>query len=143
MRNERMSPRWRGRIGLGLVLAAAIGVGGAAQAQTTGSCFTVTESGWTSETASVPLSTTVNFGPDRARLACEVAWQRIESTGEQRCATSYSDGTLYRNGQLVPVQANFSDCRCQESNTRTDCSLSTSVQCSYEVYRTAGTQVCN
>lgn len=143
MRMDRMGPLRRGVIGLGFALAAGAGLAGTAQAQGSGTCYTVDQTGWMVEVASIPLSQTVSFGPDLERLACEVAWQRLESAGEQRCASSYSDGTLYRNGQLVPVEVSFSDCRCQESNTNTTCQLSASVQCSYEVYRSAGTEVCN
>ncbi|MGF1627315.1 MAG: hypothetical protein ACFCVH_20735 [Alphaproteobacteria bacterium] len=146
----------RMRTGLWSVLAAcalALGVamtgsaGALAQtelAQSSGSnCRVVAQTGWEYGTASIPLQTTVSFGPDKSRLACEVAWQRIESAGEERCASSYSDGSLYRNGQLQPVSTNFSACRCQDGFSSTTCQLSTSVQCSYEVYRTAGQEVCD
>lgn len=140
--NSRTSRRGRPAVFVSAIVAGAAMLAGMAQAQETG-CRTVDQTGWVAEVTSVPQSTTVNFGPHKARQACEVGWQRIESMGEQHCQTNYSDGTLYRNGQLLPVEPSFSDCRCQESADRTVCQISTSVQCSYEVYRTAGTQICN
>ena len=137
-----------------VVLAVGIALPGAALAeasagavllaQATGeTCRVVEQTGFVREVASVPLQTTVTLGPDKEGLACDVGWQRIESAGEERCLTNYSDGTLYRNGQLEPVSRTSGDCRCQEGFDRTTCQISTAVQCSYEVMRTAGEQVCD
>jgi hypothetical protein len=117
--------------------------GGTTAAIPAGECRVVELTAWITAMADIPLNTTVNLGQDKESLACEFGWERIQSAGEERCRTSYSDAALYRNGRLLSVSQSSSDCRCTDSVAGTSCSLSTTGQCGYEALQTQQIRVCN
>ena len=108
-----------------------------------GQCRTVQQTAWVTAVESVPLQATVELGPNQEGLACDVAWQRIQSAGEEKCRVNFGGSSLYRNGRLLPISRTFADCRCQEGSDRTRCDVSTTAQCGFETQQTQPVEVCN
>ncbi|MEZ5668388.1 MAG: hypothetical protein R3F55_13300 [Alphaproteobacteria bacterium] len=107
-----------------------------------GQCVPSQQTAWVTETASVALVGQASLGPDKQQLACEVALQQLQSSGEQRCATNYNSPGVYRNPVFLPAALTASACRCTETVTTTDCEVSATAQCGYEAMTTQTVQIC-
>ena len=87
---------------------------------------------WTTAVSSVPVQASATLGPNKERLTCDTALQRLESTALQRCSTDFGNSSLYRNAQLLPMAVGAGDCECTSSPGETTCVVSTTIQCGHE-----------
>ena len=107
-----------------------------------GQCGDVRQTAWMTAIETVPNFGREELDADKEQLACDAAKQQWASSAEQKCATQFNDGQLYRNGFALPAGQAGAVCECLTVNNRSICEVKADAQCAVQVLRTDTVQAC-